>query len=73
MKALAGVAKRDYDYDVFWIVFPLLNEKGEAIFSEAMREAELVVRIYDKEGKVSWPIPNSIRKRMAQLAMKSRR
>lgn len=69
-KALAGVAKRDYDYDVFWIVFPLLNEQGDPIFSNAVREAELVVRIYDKEGKVSWPIPDSIRKRTAQLAMK---
>jgi hypothetical protein len=71
VKALVGVAKRDYDYDVFWIVFPLLNEQGKPTFSDAVREAELVVRIYDKEGKVSWPIPDSIRKRMAHLATKS--
>lgn len=71
VKALAGVAKRDYDYDAFWIVFPLLDEHGKAVFSDAVRDAELVIRIYDKEGKVSWAIPDSIRKRMAQIVTKS--
>lgn len=70
MKALAGVKKRDYDYDVFWIVFRLLNDSGEPIFSSGVSDAELVIRIYDKEGKVSWLIPDSIRKRTVQLAMK---
>lgn len=73
VKALAGVKKRDYDYDAFWIVFRLLNDSGEPIFSNGASDAELVVRIYDKEGKVSWLIPDSIRKRTTQLAMKPSR
>lgn len=71
IKALAGVAQRDYDYDVFWIVFPLKTEKGEPIFSESTTEAELVVRIYNKEGKVSWRIPNSIRSRSRSVTKTS--
>lgn len=67
IKALAGVTQRDYDYDVFWIVFPLKNEKGAPIFSESTTEAELVVRIYNKEGKVSWRIPDSIRRRSGSM------
>jgi hypothetical protein len=66
-KAFAGVVQRDYDYDVFWVVFQLVNEKGESIFSDSVKEAELVVRIYDKEGKVSWPIPDSIRDRIRDM------
>ncbi len=64
VQALAGVLRRNYDYDRFWLVFPLANEAGEPIFSSSTREAELVVRIYNKEGRVSWPIPESIRCRI---------
>jgi hypothetical protein len=67
VKALAGVVERDYDYDIFWLVFPLTNERGEPLFSDSVREAELVVRIYNKEGKVSWLIPDSIRNRIKGL------
>ena len=66
-KVLRGVVQRDYDYDVFWIVFPLLNDKGEPIFSDATKEAELIVRIYNKEGKVTWRVPDSIRDRARNL------
>ncbi len=64
VKALAGVAQRDYSYDVFWVVFPLLDDKGAPVFSDSVREIELVVGIYNKEGRVSWPVPESIRQRM---------
>jgi hypothetical protein len=67
LKALAGVGERDYDYDIFWVVFPLKNEKGDSLFSDSAQEAEIVVRIYNREGKVSWPIPNSIRTRIKSL------
>jgi hypothetical protein len=68
VKALAGVVRRDYSYDIFWVVFPLLDDKGAPAFSDSVREVELVVGIYDKEGKVSWPIPDSIRQRMRMLS-----
>jgi hypothetical protein len=67
MKALAGVAERDYDYDILWVVFPLIDEKGRPLFPDSVREVELVVRIYNKEGKVSWPIPDSIRNQIKNL------
>ncbi len=60
VKALAGVLRRNYDYDRFWVVFPLKASDGRALFGPADREAELVVRIYDKEGRVEWPVPPSL-------------
>ena len=68
LKGLAGVMPRDYDYDVFWVVFSLVSESGEALFPSSAREAELVVRIHDKEGRVHWPIPESIRERSRAIA-----
>lgn len=59
--ALSGVLRRNYDYDRFWMTFSLRDANGEPLFREKDREAELVVRIHDKEGRVSWPIPASIR------------
>lgn len=67
LKALAGVFQRDYAYDQFWVVFPLHGETGAPLFSDSTQEAELVVRIYNKEGRVAWPIPGSIRERVRAL------
>jgi len=63
VKALAGTVQRDYAYDVFWVVFPLVDEKGQAILPESASEAELIVAIYNKQGKVTWQIPDSIHKK----------
>jgi hypothetical protein len=68
VKALAGVEPRDYDYSVFWVVFPLVHADGSPLFTDAHDEAELIVRIYEKEGRVHWPIPQPIRDRAAALA-----
>ncbi len=57
---LKGVDKRDYAYDVFWVGFPLARD-GVTVFGPEDREAELVVRIEGKEGRVTWTIPPSIR------------
>ena len=62
VKALAGVLQRNYDYDRFWVVFRLKTPEGEPLFSERDQRAELVVRIYQKEGHVEWPIPESVRR-----------
>ena len=70
MKALAGVVERDYNYDLFWMVFRLATEKGRPIFSSSVREAELVIRINNREARVTWPIPESIRDRMTSAATK---
>jgi len=29
VKAFSGVNRRDYEYDVFWVIFPLTNDKNE--------------------------------------------
>jgi len=65
LPALAGFGRRDYAYDIFWIVFSRQTETGEQLFRADDREAELMVRIYDKVGKVRWPIPESIRDRFS--------
>lgn len=53
VRALAGVLRRNYDYDRFWVVFP---SGPEVAYSRPdVRNIELVVRIYDKEGHVDWP------------------
>ena len=61
MKALAGVLRRNYDYDRFWMTFPLERD-GTAIIGPSDTAAELIVRILDKEGRVEWPIPPGMRK-----------
>jgi hypothetical protein len=70
VKVIANAVVRDYDYDRFYVIFPIRNEKGEPVFSDSTQEAELVVRIYNKEGKVTWKIPDSIRKRILSLTKK---
>lgn len=70
-RALAGVGQRDYDYDIFWMVFPLVAEGGRPVFSESAAEAELVVRIHGKEGTVSWAIPASVRARMKAITRRN--
>lgn len=64
VRALAGVFRRDYNYESFWLVFPLTRESGEPLFPHgASEQAELVVRIYNKEGRVKWAIPESVKRR----------
>jgi hypothetical protein len=70
-KGLAGVGRRDYDYDIYWMVFPLRDEAGRPIFSESAKEAELVVQIYGKEGTLSWTIPESVRARLKAFTQRN--
>ena len=65
VRAFAGTMRRNYDYDQFWVVFPLAGADGAPLFPAEAQEAELVVRIHDKEGRVQWPIPDVIRQRLA--------
>ncbi len=63
----SGVVQRDYDYDCFWVVFPLIDGKKQPVFPDPADEIELLVRIYGKMGSMSWPIPESVRKRVKTL------
>jgi hypothetical protein len=60
--AFSGVFPRDYNYDVYWVVFPLCTKEGKPLFTDADKEAELIVRIERKEGKIKFLIPESARK-----------
>jgi hypothetical protein len=65
VRALQPIAQRNYDYDRFWVVFPLTTESGKTLFSPDDREAELLVRIYNREGAVAWPVPGDLRAKLA--------
>ena len=67
MPALRGTVKRDYAYDQFWVTFPLTARDGTALFSDAHQQAEIVVRIHEKEGRATWTIPASIRERQRRI------
>ncbi len=64
---LAGVADRDYSYDRFWVRFPWRLSDGRLVLQPSDGVAELTVRIYSKVGRVSWPVPPSIRKVLSDL------
>ena len=68
MKVFRGVAKRDYEYDVFWVIFPLVDKNKRPILNDAVNSFELMVGIYKKEGKITWPISPSLRARIKALA-----
>jgi hypothetical protein len=68
VKVFRGVAKRDYEYDVFWVIFPLVDKNGKPVFDNSVNSMELSVGIYKKEGKLTWPISPSLRARIKALA-----
>lgn len=57
-KALRGVYPRDYNYEVFWVVFPLRLDTGAPVLPQGTSEATLTVRIAGKEGRVSFRVPS---------------
>lgn len=67
-KVLARALRRDYAYDRLWFHFPLETDSGAPLFSSADSEAELIVQIRGREERVRWPIPDSIRQRLAAKA-----
>lgn len=56
VRALSGVLRRNYDYDRYWISFPLRREDGSPLLTPDTSDVELTVRIYDAEGTVRWPM-----------------
>jgi len=61
-RKLVGAFPRDYSYDIFLLKFPAQVEGGRLLFEPADTEAELVVRIYNKSGRVRWQTPADTRK-----------
>jgi hypothetical protein len=68
VRALQGVRQRNYDYDRFWVVFPLVSDDGEPTIAPDTKEIDLIVRIYNREGHVHWLVPESVRSRILKLA-----
>jgi len=66
LRGLAGPTRRDYNYDIFWLVFALKTEAGEPLFQVDDKEAALTVRVNDMSGTVKWSIPDSIRMRVVR-------
>jgi uncharacterized protein with von Willebrand factor type A (vWA) domain len=61
VRALTGTVKRNYDYDRFWLVFPLRREGAIDLLQNDTAQLELVVRISGKEGRVRWPVSAAAR------------
>lgn len=67
VKALSGVARRDYAYDIFWVVFPLTDQNGSPVWANVPGNIELVVGIYNKEGHVTWTVSEPLRRRLSSM------
>lgn len=61
VKGLGGVYRRDYNYELFWVVFPLKTAGGNPLFPSGVTQVTLTVRISTKEGRVSFPVPPQLR------------
>ena len=70
VKALSGAVRRDYAYDVFWVVFPLVDKLKNSVFPADASHLQLIVGIYNSEGRIDWPIPESIRAKTKELSRK---
>lgn len=68
--ALSGLYGRNYEYDVFWVVFPLVDEKKMPLLPADVAEIQLIVGIYASEGRISWKMPESIREKIKSLSKK---
>lgn len=70
MPVMAGLFGRNYEYDVFWVSFPLVDEKRVPLISPDLSEIQLIVGIYESEGSISWKMPESIRQKIRDLSKK---
>lgn len=68
VKALGGVFRRDYDFDLFFVSFPLVDENKEPLISPDLAEIEVYVGVYKSEGRVSWRLPESVREKIRFLS-----
>lgn len=61
VRAFAGISRRNYDYDRFWMVFPRAYDDGTPVVTADTTAIELVVRVSGQEGRVQWPHRDAIR------------
>lgn len=66
--ALSGLYGRNYDYDVFWVTFPLINEQKKPLLSADLAEIQLIVGIYENEARISWRMPESLKEKIKRLS-----
>ncbi|HJU94231.1 MAG TPA: hypothetical protein VJ656_14940 [Pyrinomonadaceae bacterium] len=71
IKALTRVGLREYQYDVFWVVFPVRDKQGKPIWETPPDAIELVVDINDMRGRVSWRVNDSFRQRLVGSTQQS--
>jgi hypothetical protein len=64
LRALTTVAPRNYNYDVFWVVFPMKDRQGKLIWETPPDMIEIVINIGDKHGRMSWRVNDSLRQRL---------
>jgi len=64
VRTLAGVRKRNYDYDRYWLTFPDTHQDGTPLVSDQATHLELAVRIAGSEGRVKWPIPALVKAKL---------
>lgn len=60
MRIWSGAFQRNYDYDRFWVVFPLTREDGSGLVVSDTTHLELTIRVSGLEGRVRWPVPRSL-------------
>lgn len=70
VKALSGVVRRNFDYDVFWVVFPLVDENKVGLLPDGISSVELMLGIQNQEERVTLRIPECIRARIKTLLHK---
>ena len=70
IKALSGAIRRDYDWDIFWVAFPLVDKDKNSLFSADVSNLQLVIGIYNSEGRLSWQMPESMRTKIKSLSKK---
>ncbi len=63
-----GLHGRNYDYDVFWVAFPLVDKDKKALISPDIAEIQLIVGIYNSEGRISWRMPDSIKEKIKSMS-----
>ena len=68
MPVMNGLHGRNYEYDVFWVAFPLVDANKKALISPDVAEIQLVVGIYSSEGRISWKMSDSIREKIKTMS-----
>lgn len=68
--ALSGLYGLNYEYDVFWVVFPLVDDKKVSTLPADVSDIQLIVGIYGSEARISWKMRDSIREKIRTLSSK---